>query len=67
MMDGVYGDKSLMNLGDLSPLILMYKKYEQMTDGKKRLFHERYQITEKEIQMLFSKKLELEGYAEILY
>ena len=61
MMEGVYGNKSLMNLGDLSPLILMYKKYEQMSDGNKRKFHEQYQITQKEIQMLFSKKQELQG------
>ena len=52
--------KTLMSLGDLSPLISMYKSYEKMTETQKKRFHDQYQISEKEIQMLYSKKLELE-------
>ena len=52
---------SILNLGDLSTLIVLCKQYENLNDSRKRRFHEEYMITENEIQSLFSKKQELDG------
>jgi hypothetical protein len=51
---------SFLNLGDLSVLIHLCKEYENTHDSHKKRFYEQYRMTEREIQMLFSKKKELE-------
>lgn len=51
---------SLMNLGDLAILIQLCKTYESMNETQKRIFYDAYKMTEREIQMLLSKKTELE-------
>ena len=53
-------ETSVLSLGDLSILILLCKQYETMNDSKKKRFYEQYNMTEREIQGLFSKKAELE-------
>ena len=53
-------DSSVMNLGDLSILIILCKQYETLGESQKKRFHEQYMMTEREVQLLFSKKAELE-------
>lgn len=49
-----------MNLGDLALLIQLCKTYQQINDTQKRAFYEAYRMTEREILLLLSKKVELE-------
>ena len=50
----------LTNLGDLAPLIWIFKRYEKIDPAKKKKFHNDYSISEKEMKKLFTQKEQIE-------
>lgn len=51
----------LSSLGDLAPLMWIFKKYGRSIDeAKKKKFHYDYSISDKEMKKLFSSKEQIE-------
>ena len=52
--------KEMESLGDLAPLIWIFRKYSQLDSANKKTFHHKYDISEKEMTKLFSLRSNIE-------